>query len=236
MHKSNSCDVTHQSAAHVRRSDAAVKDSPLEKIALDAWSVIWDSETTFRGMLVNLQTVGGYRGPSWSEYKLLLIWARPSRYNCQCLHEKTWRDTQLTATLNHIIWLKLECCLSDGHSRPWHAWRPELVAGRDGELWLRPLPMLITFAFHQWQFGLICSTLALGWKPDSHSHHGRKLLGASPDVVWENATSTRGMLASPPSKVRLGTIAINPPPPHHHHLYLALPQPGEKDPANHFKA
>lgn len=65
------------------------------------------------GMRRNLQTVGGWRSQSWFEYKLLLIWARPSHSNYRCSREKPDATRQPTATLNHIIWLKLECYLSD---------------------------------------------------------------------------------------------------------------------------
>lgn len=45
-------------------------------------------------------------------FNILLIWARPSHNNYQCLHEKPHATQQLTAILNQI-WLQLECCLSD---------------------------------------------------------------------------------------------------------------------------
>lgn len=161
------------------------------------------------GMPRNLHTAGGWRSRSWFEYKLLLILARPSHNNYKCVREKPDATLQLAATLNHIVWLKLECCLSD---RP--LLRLTSLAAWTCCMKRQNLtPALVNYPSHytNQQSGLICSTLALCWKPDSHSHHDKKPpRGRVPDVVWENAPSAWGMLASPASKVRLGA---NAPPP-----------------------
>lgn len=145
-----------------------------------AWYQGFGGINPLRGMPRNLQTASGYRRQPWFEYKLLLIWATPSRNNYQCLREKPDATQQLTAILNHIIGLKLECCLSD---RP--LLRLTSLAARTCCLKRRKTQNL-TLAVVNYlrippkrQSGLMCSTLALGWKPDSHSRHDRKPLEAS---------------------------------------------------------
>lgn len=112
----------------------------------------------------------------WIYCKLLLIWARSSDNNYECLYKKPDVSQQLTATLNHSIWLKLECLLSD---KPL-LWLTSLA------VWTcclkrqkaQNLTLTVVNYLHIPPKGLICSTLAMGWKPDSHSCHVRKPLEA----------------------------------------------------------
>lgn len=107
----------------------------------------------------------------------------------------------------------------------WHLWPSELVARRDFEKEKKKAQnltlsaLLITFAFHQMAVWFDLLHLGTGLEtwfaflPWQKAHQG-----LASDVVWENATSARGMLASPASK----RFASGPACPH---LYLALLQP-----------
>lgn len=154
-------------------------------------------------MLRNLQTLSEQRNNSWFEHKLLLIRANPSHNNYQCLCETA---SCAPAANGHI---KSRRLIKAGMLLIRRATLEADISGRlnllldetKKALNLTLSLLLITFAFHQMAAWFDLLHLGTGLEtwftflPWQKAHQG-----LMSDVVWENATSAWGMLASPVSK------------------------------------